>query len=728
VRFSKLERRLVARLLVLSLLPIAAGAAILAAASHLGPPDASFGTLALTAAGVAAFALFLAGVVLAVSRPLARAVEAMRLGTELMATVNPTFRLRAGGDNELAALAEEINRMADRLGEARAGLEREVQRATQELRVERGKLSAVLEALGDGVVVATPEGRVALANRVAHAMFEGGPSGLLGRSLFDLVDREKIAHFFERLQGAEGVERFTLHLPGGTVLAAAMTPLFENQGRPTGFILVCHDMTRLARREEERRPLLAQAVQALRGPLSSIRSLSESLLDEPSLVPQAARRLIEAINAEAVRLTALVLDMSEPTRLGLAVPPGHFETLSFSDLAAITLRRLRDDGDVNVELEADARAQEPSLQAEVSTMSAALAFLLRAAIRWRSPAGRSWLRVRWRGRLALIDAGVEGQATPADLDALIDAPLLLSPAGQATVREIVRKHVGEAWAYEDGGRIGFRITLPTSEHGEPAAGPGASRVPRFVGAGTESGFALGRSRAERPDFYDFSLFDEMERYVSPADRELALAEIRCVVFDLETTGLHPGEGDRIVSLAGVRVRDGALRRGEAFDALVNPRRPIPASSVRFHGITEAMVVEAPPINVVLPAFLRFAEGSVLVGHQVWFDVRFLALEAARLGLSPITLAHPILDTLVLSQLVHGSLPDHGLDTIAERLGVVVQGRHSALGDALATAEVFIRLMTLLKKRGIVTLGDALAAARMLQVSPTDDAITPGSGP
>ena len=233
----------------------------------------------------------------------------------------------------------------------------------------------------------------------------------------------------------------------------------------------------------------------------------------------------------------------------------------------------------------------------------------------------------------------------------------------------------------------------------------------LLGAGIVSGFAAGDERLERPDFYDFSLVEQMERHLRPADRERSLDELTCVVFDTETTGLDPDGADRIVSLAGVRVRAGVLKKSETFDALVNPGRPIPAASIRFHGITGAMVAEAPPIAVVLPAFLGFAENGVLVGHQVWFDLRFLTREAERLGLPLPAPGRPVLDTLLLSEVVHGPLEGHGLEALAERFGVVVRGRHSALGDALTTAEVFVRLIDLLKKRGIVTLGDALDAAR-----------------
>jgi len=126
------------------------------------------------------------------------------------------------------------------------------------------------------------------------------------------------------------------------------------------------------------------------------------------------------------------------------------------------------------------------------------------------------------------------------------------------------------------------------------------------------------------------------------------------------------------------------------------------------------VAEAPSIDVVLRAFLRFAEGAVLVGHEVWFDLRCLEPDVARLGLPSLTATRPVLDSLLLSQAVHASASDHDLDAVAARLGVTIQARHSALGDALATAEVFVRLLELLRKRHIRTLGQALDAARAVR--------------
>lgn len=729
MRSWNLDPKLVARVPALILILAVAAVGVLVLLERAGALDIHPSAFVAVVLGVVTLGLGLA--VYAAGRAIVRTLREIRRETELMSTVNPDHRLQISSDDELGLLASGINQLADRLLEARRSLRSEVDRATGELTIERGKLSTVLEALGEGVAVATPDGRITLANRVAHRLLGASRGGLLGRSLFDFVDREKVAHFLERLGAAhDSAERFSLQPPGGMLLETVMTPFFDEERRVIGFILVLRDATLSARTEEDRQRRLADALRELRGSLASVRSLSESLLADPAFVPGAARPLLEAIQAEALRLSGLVKEMHEPGGPGLVRPPRHFEVIGFGDLAVVTLRRLPPENDRGAVVESDSELSSlPPLTVEVSALSEALAHLLRVVLMRRTGDGKVWLRPTPRGRVVQIDAGAEGSAPLNVLEASLDVPLPIGAAGRATVRDIIQQHAGEVWAYEEDGRFGFRLTLPGADRAEPPLVPQESVAGRggFVGAGTASGVSGAETESPRPDFYDFSLFDEMGRHVPPAERERPLDELSYVVFDIETTGLRPEEGDRIVSIAGIRVRGGAVKRGEIFDALVNPRRAIPSASARLHGITGAMVADAPPIDVVLPAFLRFADGAVLVGHQVWFDVRFLGLEAARLGLPPITLSHPILDTLSLSELVHGSVPEHGLDVVAERLGVTVRGRHSALGDALTTAEILVRLVELLKRRGIVRLGQALDATRGLEASRLGN-VTPGAGP
>lgn len=187
-----------------------------------------------------------------------------------------------------------------------------------------------------------------------------------------------------------------------------------------------------------------------------------------------------------------------------------------------------------------------------------------------------------------------------------------------------------------------------------------------------------------------------------------LSDLVFTVLDCETTGLHVAAGDRLVAVAAVRVDGQVVRADDTFDALVNPGRSIPAASTDIHGITAEMVAGSPPAPEVVARFAEFAHDSILVGHHLGFDLGFLTPAATRAGieLEPLTL-----DTMLLSAvLADDANARNGLDAVCERLGITVYGRHTALGDALATAEVLVAMMPLLADRGIYTLAQARAAS------------------
>jgi DNA polymerase-3 subunit epsilon len=121
-----------------------------------------------------------------------------------------------------------------------------------------------------------------------------------------------------------------------------------------------------------------------------------------------------------------------------------------------------------------------------------------------------------------------------------------------------------------------------------------------------------------------------------------------------------------------------------------------------------MVRGQPKIAEVLQAFHAFAQDTVLVAHNAAFDMRFLQIKEAASGVS---FDQPVLDTLLLSAVAHPNQASHGLEAIAARLGLTVLGRHTAMGDAIVTAEAFLKLIALLHERGIHTLGQARVAAQ-----------------
>ena len=192
--------------------------------------------------------------------------------------------------------------------------------------------------------------------------------------------------------------------------------------------------------------------------------------------------------------------------------------------------------------------------------------------------------------------------------------------------------------------------------------------------------------------------------------EKKLTEISYTVFDTETTGLHPMKGDEIVSIGAVRIVNGRILREETFDHIVDPGRPIPAASTNIHGIDDARVKGEKNSTEVIRAFSRFAENTVLVGHSTGFDLKFFEIKEKQTG---VKLSMPVLDTGLLSAVAHPYHEDHSIEGIAGRVGVRVTGRHTALGDAIATAELFLKLVPLLAEMEIHTLAQAQAACRRI---------------
>lgn len=183
------------------------------------------------------------------------------------------------------------------------------------------------------------------------------------------------------------------------------------------------------------------------------------------------------------------------------------------------------------------------------------------------------------------------------------------------------------------------------------------------------------------------------RFVPPAiDLVWPMGAKHVTVFDIETTGLNVRHGDRIVEIAGVRIEHGRLDESKTFSSLINPRREIPAEVTRINGITQKDVAGSRAIEDVLPDFLRFTEGSVLVAHNAEFDCSFLNAEKETCwGYVEIP---ECFCTRNLSRAVFPNEPRHDLTSVAIKLGIPHGGkeRHRALADVILTAKVFLALL------------------------------------
>ena len=170
-----------------------------------------------------------------------------------------------------------------------------------------------------------------------------------------------------------------------------------------------------------------------------------------------------------------------------------------------------------------------------------------------------------------------------------------------------------------------------------------------------------------------------------------------VVFDIETTGFS-AIYDKIIEIGAVKVENGNIT--DKFSVFVNPERPIPFRIEQLTGINDSMVMEADTIEKVLPEFLEFSKGSIMVAHNAEFDMSFIINNATRMGIQcDFTYA----DTVTLARALIPTIGKYKLDNVAKALGIPLEHHHRAVDDAGCTAKIFEKFIEMLKERDIFNL-------------------------
>ncbi|WP_313732013.1 exonuclease domain-containing protein [Cohnella nanjingensis] len=213
---------------------------------------------------------------------------------------------------------------------------------------------------------------------------------------------------------------------------------------------------------------------------------------------------------------------------------------------------------------------------------------------------------------------------------------------------------------------------------------------------------LGSSNAQQMAFIRSMSRDQ--RKESPL--EMPLSEMEAVVFDLETTGFNPYNGDEILSIGGVMIRGGELEDAEPFYRLVNPKRKVPKHIVELTGITNDMAENAPELMQGLHDFLDFIGKRVLIAHGSGHDKQFL--NAALWKTSKVNLTHRVLDTMMIAKWLEPKRKSYGLDELLESYGIDITYRHHALHDSVMTAKLWFAFLEQIRAKQVVTLGDLYA--------------------
>ena len=170
-----------------------------------------------------------------------------------------------------------------------------------------------------------------------------------------------------------------------------------------------------------------------------------------------------------------------------------------------------------------------------------------------------------------------------------------------------------------------------------------------------------------------------------------------VVFDLETTGLSPNV-HKIIEIGAVKVVGGKIT--DRYSRFVNPKVPLPFAIEELTKIRDDMLVNEPEISTILPEFMEFCKGSVMVAHNAEFDMGFIRKNCADLGLS---CSFTVVDTVALARYLLPNLNRFKLDTVAKELHISLQNHHRAVDDAACTAEIFAEFVKRLTERGITDL-------------------------
>jgi len=624
----------------------------------------------------------------------------------------------AEGSPGARALAAAVQALVQQRDGLRADIAARVAEASREVEQERNRLAALMAELTQSVVVCNLDGRILLFNARARLQFRAlvaapaaGPATVqatgqaiggaevigLGRSIYAVLDRRLVAHAIEAVQqrlqrgAASPSAQFVTATASGQLLRVQMAPV-RTPGAGAddalaGFVLMLDNITRDMAEEGERDRLVHSLTEGSRGALGNLQAAVE-LLDDPTLDVTTRERFLAVIREEIAGMSRRLNEAAAQGARALKTR-WPLEDMRGADLVAAAVLRI----EAVHGCRATAAEVDASLWLRVDSYSLIQA-LLHLTGRLVDDTGLQRVRIRLQpsGERAQLDLVWAGQAMSTEtVMAWETEPLKVgSDTSALTVRDVVERHGGAFWFERERVRqeAFFRFLLPLA----------AENAPLEAGAVT--------SQPSRPEFYDFDLFAQGSQGAALAER--SLADLAYTVFDTETTGLQPSQGDEIIQIGATRIVAGKLRRQECFEQLVDPQRSVPEAGVAIHGIQAQMLRGQPTVAVVLPAFHTFAHDSVLVAHNAAFDMRFLQLKEESTG---VRFEQPVLDTLLLSAVVHPQQESHSLEAMCERLGVSVLGRHTALGDAMVTAEVFLKMLPLLQAQGIATLGQALEASR-----------------
>ncbi len=675
------------------IVPVLLGSALWMVAGRIGPE--SVAPLVLFGGG-AGFAIV--GIVLWVwfkfDENVVTPINTLTSDLQTLTHANPEHGVETEPGKYLGLLAPAAREMAAALESARLRVGEKVETATRELNQQRARLEIILRDLNEGVLVCNLNHQILLYNRRAlNILHYSGEIGL-GRPLSNLLNTPSIVHGLENLteqiENPDSANELSAHVVCSTtnglhIIEGQLSLILDAEEKvATGYVVTFDDATEKLTVLVKQDRILRNAIEGLRAPVANVRAASEMLASGMSMDDEGRKMFENVLSVESGTLSERLEQLSKDYR---KIMSGHWpmSDVYSSTLLNCVVRRFREDNAIQCMINGDpvwlhcdslsvVEFSEQIIR-KIAKQTSATTFELEPVVN----KDKVYIDISWSGEA--IRSGI--------IDGWLDESFDNSMGGM-TGRDILENQKAEVWSEErEAGTACFRMPLLMAKddhHAEKSLGLGV-----------------------RPEFYDFDLLKNID---SQDIGERKLRDLTYVVFDTETTGLEPSNGDEIIQVAGVRIVNGRIMSGEHFDQLVHPGRNIPALSTKIHHITEDMVKDQPPITEVLPRFHDYVGDAVLVAHNAAFDMKFLELKKESCG---VAFDNPVLDTVLISAYIHDHSNVHTLDALAERFGVEIEGqyRHTALGDSIATAEVFLRMIDLMEARGIHTFADAIAVSEKM---------------
>lgn len=623
-------------------------------------------------------------------------IKKISAAASIIYSSNPSHRVKTDGSRDVIALTDIINNFADMFENLSKDITEQILASRTEVEKEKDLLASIMAELPQGVIICNRSGRILLFNSLAKRMFTHSSHVSraehfigLGRSIFHLIDKDLIAHAIEEIEErlANGKESlasyFITPIYTGILISIEAIPVLDQQKLMTGFILTFKDISDQVNTYENIDNWTITFRQTLRHHMDQTRLLVNDLLESSELEKQTNDLYENKIGKylghieDQYQETAFNILDATLTRLPLS-------RLNLSDFLQTFQKQSLEQNGIRINIANHTSTRR--MMADNYSLGMAFSFLL--------------------VNLSEVTGKREFDISVSSDDGLILFDIIWpgSPASRIQIENIATKKIRALPSFGyvlKQNRADFVIVSDNMKT--------VSQVRITVNAELESKFSNGKRKAviaeSRPEFYDFDLFKTDD---SKDILNTDLRKIIFTVFDTETTGLDPDGGDEIISIAGVRIVNARIVYQDIFEELVDPKRDIPIESYRIHGINYEMLQGKPDIEAILPLFKMYTYDTVLVGHNIAFDMKMFKVKESQ---TDTVFDNPVLDTLLLSASLYSVNEQHDMENIAKRLGVNIIGRHTALGDAIATAEIFIKLIPMLNANGIFTLKNALEASK-----------------